>query len=100
MLEIQTLRSKNFGLTCAKTGREAEFAEVAELITTHRLVTLIGAEGNGDRNCHLLAARPIASSGSAPAAIPLTDRGVKPQATAAGCHLARISHTGFVFGRR
>src|SRR3984893_5758146 len=32
------------------------------------------------------ARAPIASSGSAPAATPLTDRGVKPLATAAGCH--------------
>ena len=30
--------------------------------------------------------RWIRTSGSAPAATPLTDRGVKPQATAAGCH--------------
>ena len=34
--------------------------------------------------------RWIRTSGSAPAATPLTDRGVKPQATAAGCHFGEI----------
>src|SRR6202040_2330324 len=46
------------------------------------------------RSCHFLAARPIASSGSAPAATPLTDRGGKPQATAAGCHFGEILPQG------
>jgi hypothetical protein len=34
--------------------------------------------------------RWIRTSGSAPAATPLTDHGVKPQATAAGCHFGEI----------
>ena len=38
--------------------------------------------------------RWIRTSGSAPAATPLTDRGVKPQATAAGCHFGAILPQG------
>ena len=38
--------------------------------------------------------RWIRTSGSAPAATPLTDRGVKPQATAAGCHFGEILPQG------
>src|SRR5580704_8682377 len=38
--------------------------------------------------------RWIRTSGSAPAATPLTDRGVKPQATAAGCHSGEILPQG------
>src|SRR6202023_523532 len=38
--------------------------------------------------------RWIRTSGSAPAATPLTDRGVKPQATAAGCHFGEILTQG------
>jgi hypothetical protein len=38
--------------------------------------------------------RWIRASGSAPAATPLTDRGVKPQATAAGCHFGEILPQG------
>ena len=38
--------------------------------------------------------RWIRTSGSAPAETPLTDRGVKPQATAAGCHFGEILPQG------
>jgi hypothetical protein len=38
--------------------------------------------------------RWIRTSGSAPAATPLSDRGVKPQATAAGCHFGEILPQG------
>jgi hypothetical protein len=38
--------------------------------------------------------RWIRTSGSAPAATPLTDRGVKSQATAAGCHFGEILPQG------
>src|SRR6202043_48189 len=38
--------------------------------------------------------RWIRTSGSAPAATPLADRGVKPQATAAGCHFGEILPQG------
>ena len=50
------------------------------------------AKGDGSRVRSGLAAggRWIRTSGSAPAATPLTDRGVKPQATAAGCHFGEI----------
>src|SRR6202045_240400 len=38
--------------------------------------------------------RWIRTSGSAPTATPLSDRGVKPQATAAGCHFGEILPQG------
>src|ERR1700680_4155226 len=50
-----------------------------------------GAISSSPAPYHLAAGgRWIRTSGSAPAATPLTDRGGKPQATAAGCHFGEI----------
>jgi hypothetical protein len=48
----------------------------------------------GTGGLQTLCWREMDSSGSAPAATPLTDRGVKPQATAAGCHFGEILPQG------
>ena len=55
---------------------------------------LTSAAGGPEVRRLIPGGRWIRTSGSAPAATPLTDRGVKPQATAAGCHFGEILPQG------